>query len=459
MIRLTLLHPQSGQPLRQWRFETETLIRVGRAPGNEVILNNPIVSRFHLELRAMTSDTDNGSGASRWLLVNLSSNGTFMAGAAISRGIITDQAIVQLAYEGPCLQVQIGARSPRPAAPPQLPLPELTPPEVPSPVLPPLESPTARASEVAPLSPPRLPTLCTHAGNPPENVFCMHCGQPLQVEKTVRQYQVLRVIGRGGMGTTYLVWQPDPEATVTSAAVNPSAPPSGKLQVLKEMNADVAQIPKAQELFEREASTLRTLNHPGIPQYSDFFVEADKKYLVMELIHGLDLEKWVRHKGSIPVTQAIAWMIQTCEILDYLHTRPTPIIHRDIKPGNLLIRSVDQQVVVIDFGAVKAAGMAPGTRIGAEGYSAPEQIQGRPLTQSDLYAIGPSLVYLLTGKNPLRFQKREDSWHRLDLEKIEDLPRRLALVIQRVTEPNPGDRYATAQDLIRALKSCLEAGE
>ncbi len=454
MIRLTLLHPQSGQPLRQWRFDTETLIRVGRAPGNDVILNNPIVSRFHLELRAIASESDNGSGASRWLLVNLSSNGTFMAGAAIAQGLITDQAIVQLAYEGPCLQVQIGARSPRSAAPPPLPLPELPPPAVP-----PHELPADQASEVTPAVPPPLPYPCTHAGNPPENVFCMRCGQPLQVEKTVRQYQVLRVIGRGGMGTTYLVWHPD--LTTPSLDRSPllSGVPSGKLQVLKEMNADVAQIPKAQELFEREASTLRTLNHPGIPQYSDFFVEADKKYLVMELIHGQDLEKWVRHKGPIPVAQAIAWMIQTCEILDYLHTRPTPIIHRDIKPGNLLIRSVDQQVVVIDFGAVKEAGMAPGTRIGAEGYSAPEQIQGRPLTQSDLYAIGPSLVYLLTGKNPLRLQKREDPWHRLDLEKIESLPRRLALVIQRVTEPDPGDRYATAQDLIRALKSCLEASE
>jgi len=141
--------------------------------------------------------------------------------------------------------------------------------------------------------------------------------------------------------------------------------------------------------------------------------------------------------------------------LDYLHNLPTPIIHRDIKPGNLLVRNLDQRVVVLDFGAVKEAGMPPGTRIGAEGYSAPEQIQGRPLTQSDLYAIGPSLVFLLTGINPLRLQNRDDPFHRLDLSKIENLPRRLHLLIQRVMEPDPSDRYQTAKELIRALQNCL----
>jgi serine/threonine-protein kinase len=431
MIRLTLLHPQSLQPLRQWQFDAETLIRVGRAPGNDVILNNPIVSRFHLELRALEASPSQPHP--RWLLVNLSSNGTFMDGGAIAQGVIDDNAIIQLAYDGPSLRVQLEPRSPTPSTSSSTPI---------------LVVPSVSTGSTA-------PTHCTHAGNAPENIFCMHCGQPIQVEKTVRQYQVLRVLGRGGMGTTYLVWQPEPNRVTAEPDSTPLEVPAGKLQVLKEMNADIAQIPKAQELFEREASTLKTLNHPGIPQYFDFFVEADKKYLVMELIHGQDLEKMIRQKGPVPLESAIAWMIQTCEILDYLHTRPTPIIHRDVKPGNLLIRTIDQRVVLLDFGAVKAAGLSPSTRIGAEGYSAPEQIQGRPLTQSDLYSIGPSLVYLLTSKNPLRLQKREDPFHRLDLEKIVGLPRRLHLIIQRVTEPDPSDRYQTAKDLIRALKTCL----
>jgi len=437
MIRLTLLHPQSLHPLRQWQFDAETVIKVGRAPGNDVIINNPVVSRFHLELKLITprSRTQKES-KTQWLLVNLSTNGTYVDGAEITQGLLDDNTMIQLAYDGPTLRVTIEPQSPTSSPPTSIssPLPTAEP-----------------GSSIKPdlLAEATTPTCCTHAGNPPENVFCIHCGQPIHVEKTIREYQILRVLGRGGMGTTYLVWRS--EVNTRSGNSQP-----GTLQVLKEMNADIAQIPKAQELFEREAATLKTLNHPGIPKYFDFFIEDDKKYLVMELVHGRDMEKSVRQTGPVPLEQAIAWMIQTCEVLDYLHTRPTPIIHRDIKPGNLLIRAIDQRIVVLDFGAVKAAGMPPGTRIGAEGYSAPEQIQGRPLTQSDLYAIGPSLAFLLTGKNPLRLQKREDPFNRLDLDKIEGLPRRLRLLMQRVTEPDPSDRYQTAKELIHALKKCLK---
>jgi len=424
MISLTLLHPQTAKPVRQWQFHTETQIRIGRAPENHIILTDAIVSRFHLELRRVDLPSRKEKQPQYgWQLINHSSNGTFLDGSAIAQGLLTDNAQIQLAHEGPILQFQMGERSPALSRP---------------------------ANEIVfvPSSTTTAPNPCTHAGNDAENLFCMHCGQPVRVEKTIRQYQVLRVLGRGGMGTTYLVWN-------QSGVPRPSGESIGRLQVLKEMNADVASLPKAQELFEREATTLKTLNHVGIPRYYDFFVEAGKKYLVMELLHGLDLEKRVRREGAVPVERAIEWMIQTCEVLDYLHNRPTPIIHRDIKPGNLLVQNLDQRVVVLDFGAVKAVGMPPGTRIGAEGYSAPEQTQGRPVTQSDLYAIGPCLAFLLTGMNPLRLQKRTDTSYRLDLEKIEGLSRRLSLVIQRATEPNPGDRYQTAKDLIRALKDCL----
>ncbi len=438
MVSLTLLHPETAHPLRQWQFSTDTVIRVGRAPENHVILNDPIVSRFHLELKRVElparspTPSEPGNAASPrygWQLVNHSTNGTFLDGCAIAQGILEDNALIQLAQDGPTLRFHLQT-PPKPA---------------PTTLRQPFSIPTpAEPDELAS----RSPTRCTHAGNPPENLFCIHCGAPVRIEQIIRQYQVLRVLGRGGMGTTYLVWNPQ-------AVPLPSGKLLGRLQVLKEMNADVARIPKAQELFEREASTLKTLSHPGIPRYYDFFIENDKKYLVMELIHGRDLEKRVRQDGKVAIAAAVTWMIQTCEVLDYLHSRPTPIIHRDIKPGNLLVRNLDQRIVVLDFGAVKAAGLPPGTRIGAEGYSAPEQIQGRPLIQSDLYAIGPSLAYLLTGISPLRLRKHDDPLHRLDLEKISDLPRRLAFVIQRVTEPDPGDRYQTAKELIRALKDCL----
>ncbi len=277
----------------------------------------------------------------------------------MSQGDLPNNATLQLAQNGPLLRFQVLATS-------SLPSPTIGPmPQSQSPQLPKIRQP-AIANSVAGAS----LRGCTHEGNAPGNLFCIRCGQPVKVEKTIHQYQVLRVLGRGGMGTTYLVWNSEENAA--------SGPRSG-LRVLKEMNADIARIPKARELFEREANTLKTLNHPGVPRFYDFFVEEGKKYLVMELVHGQDLEKWVRRNGPANQRQAIVWMIQTCEILEYLHNRETPIIHRDIKPGNLLVQTLSDRVVVLDFGAVKAVGMPSRTRIGAEGYSAPNKIEDDPL--------------------------------------------------------------------------------
>jgi serine/threonine-protein kinase len=433
MVILTLLHPQQHTPLKQWRFETESLIRIGRASDNHVILEDLLVSRFHLELRQISSPSIQAGfqEQSQWHLINHSSNGTFVDGCVTSQGIVSDNAMIQLAQGGPLLRFQVLTT---PSAP------KLTPP---SPILQlPVISQPVPANPVFQEN--RL--VCTHAGNASGNLFCVRCGQPVRVEQTIRQYQVLRVLGRGGMGTTYLVWNPDK----TNAAV-----PRAGLQVLKEMNADMVRIPKAQELFEREANTLKTLNHPGIPRFYDFFIERGNKYLVMELLHGQDLEKWVRRNRPASVKQAIAWMIQTCEILEYLHNREVPIIHRDIKPGNLLVQNLTNRIVVLDFGAVKAVGMPSRTRIGAEGYSAPEQNQGRPVTQSDLYAIGPSLVFLLTGENPLRFFKRGGQGYRFILEGISTIPLSLRQVIERTTAVQSGDRYQTARELAQALAACL----
>lgn len=430
MVILTLLHPQHRTPLRQWCFASESLIQIGRAPGNHVVLDDLLVSRHHLDLRQI--DLPMSESGTAWHLVNHSSNGTFVNGVVMAQGVISANAMLQLAQDGPLLKLQILAAAN-----------------------------AAFANRLAIAKAPQLPTLpklplvvrqppgqpCTHAGNPQDNLFCIHCGLPVKVEKTIRQYQVLRVLGKGGMGTTYLVWHP--------AAIAASGQPQNALRVLKEMNADMAAIPKAQELFEREASTLQTLNHPGIPKFYDFFIEAGKKYLVMALLHGQDLDKRIRQQGAVSMQQAIAWMIQTCDVLAYLHTHRTPIIHRDIKPGNLLVQTVTNSIVVLDFGAVKAVGMPYSTRIGAEGYAAPEQAQGRPVTQSDLYAIGPSLIFLITGENPTRLYTKSPQGYRFELDGYPEITPPLRSVIDRVTQPRASDRYHTAHELIQALSHCL----
>jgi serine/threonine-protein kinase len=175
----------------------------------------------------------------------------------------------------------------------------------------------------------------------------------------------------------------------------------------------------------------------------------------MALLHGQDLEKRIRQHGTVSAQQAIAWMIQTCDILDYLHNHRTPIIHRDIKPGNLLVQTVSNRITVLDFGAVKAVGVPSGTRIGAEGYAAPEQAQGRPVTQSDLYAIGPSLIFLITGENPSRLYKKTSQGYRFVLDGYPDIAPSLRQVIDRVTQTRASDRYQTAKELSQALSNCL----
>ena len=392
VITITLVQKQLNTPSQQWRFSNSTVIRIGRAVGNDVVLTDVLVSRYHLELRLISNNV-NGEV---WEVVNKGTNGTFL----------NNNSILQLAQGGPIIKIQLENNPP--------------------------DHPTTNYS-------------CNHQGNSPNNLFCVQCGQPIIVQQTIRHYQVLRTLGQGGMGTTYLAW--DKQGIINGKP---------QLFVLKQMNADMLNIPKAQELFEREACTLKSLQHSGIPQYYDFFVEDGKKYLAMELIHGQDLEKRVLIKGPVTPPQAIAWMVQTCDILNYLHHQDPPLIHRDIKPANLMVKTANNQIVILDFGAVKEIGTAPGTRIGAEGYCAPEQERGQPLTQSDLYAIGPTLIFLLTGQNPFKYYRQKGRIFRFDVRNIPAITPQLRQVIECVTEPLPRDRYKSAKDLSNALIAAIK---
>jgi serine/threonine-protein kinase len=217
---LTLLDPEKNTPLQQWSFENESIVRIGRSPENHVVIPNALVSRDHVELQRVKS------GANRqWYLVNSGTNGTFVNGTLMSQGWISDGALIQLARDGPILHFQV------------------------------LTIQVGGKIEAIPTLNPGTPR-CTHAGNPPGNLFCIHCGEPIKVDRTIRHYQVLRTLGQGGMGTTTLAWDRQ-----KAKAQQPGSSPAASLVVLKEMNADMAQIVKAQELFEREAKTLLSLIH------------------------------------------------------------------------------------------------------------------------------------------------------------------------------------------------------
>jgi serine/threonine-protein kinase len=383
-LKIGLLDDHGEKILKQWQFVPPNSVNIGRSPDNQIIIDRPLVSRLH----ATIAYTKLPQGGGYWQLTNRGTNGTFVNNIPASQVLLTNGDRIQLAPGGAMLTVELV---------------------------------TATAN------------TCQHQGNKPGSLFCIHCGQPITVVKTVHNYQIIKILGQGGMGTTYLAWD------------------GRQLLVLKEMNADLAQIPKAKELFEREAKILQSLHHAGIPKYYDFFVAGDRKYLAMELIHGVDLERYILTKGTVNLAQAIEWMRQLCEILTYIHSAEPPLIHRDIKPANLLVRNTDRRVFLIDFGAVKEIGTPGGTRIGAPDYMAPEQNQGQPRTQSDLYAIGPTLIFLLTGQNPTDFLELTPDGYRFNISHLPKVTPQLQKIIDKVTQRRISDRYQTAAELSQAL--------
>lgn len=419
VVVLTLIDLPERRPLQMWRFEDAPVIRVGRATDNDVVISHSLISRHHLELRSPPEPNQ------PWQLVSTGRNGTFLNGLLTCGGPVRDGALIQLAHNGPLLQFQLEMkRSPsrRPRA----------------------DSRGLAREAIA-------PSACRHSGNPPGNTFCIHCGYPVAPLMRLRHYQILRILGQGGMGTTYLAWD---ERRAIAAMHNPTE----ALVVLKEMNADMVRLTKARELFERESRVLQTLRHPGIPQFFEFFAEGDRQYLTMELIPGQDLDTWIQRHGPVSLPLALDWIVQVGWILDYLHCLNPPVIHRDIKPANLMLRHRDRRIFLLDFGAVKESGTPWATRIGAEHYSAPEQTQGKPRTQSDLYALGTTLVFLLTGKSPRTFCRDEGTGYRLRAEEIPGFSPQLQSVLMCLTEPDPRQRYQTAREAIGALQACRESG-
>ncbi|MEM7592047.1 MAG: FHA domain-containing serine/threonine-protein kinase [Cyanobacteria bacterium P01_A01_bin.83] len=410
MVIFTLLEPQTNKPLQQWEFSEQSVIRIGRAQNNDIVLHGYFqVSRQHLELNLIDPQQE------KWRLISRGTNGTLINNNFVTEAIIKHDDLIRLAENGPVFKFE-------------------------------LES--CLAKNQPGLEPTNIldsRQLCDHLDNPDGSIFCRHCGQPIvEEEHYVSNYQILRTLGRGGMGTTYLAW--DRNRTVRNAPM---------LLVLKEMNADMARIAKARELFEREARILKSLEHPGIPKYYDFFVENNRKYIVMELIHGHNLEQLVNQRGATDPKRTINWMIQVCDILKYLHNLEPPLIHRDIKPANLMLRNLDSRLMLLDFGAVKELGTALETRIGVEGYSAPEQYRGKPCPQSDVYGVGTSIIFLLTGKAPMQYYRYQSNKFEFDINNIPNLPTNLAQVLNTACQPEPRDRFQTAEELSIALSNCL----
>ncbi|MGK7926134.1 MAG: serine/threonine protein kinase, partial [Spirulina sp.] len=210
------------------------------------------------------------------------------------------------------------------------------------------------------------------------------------------------------------------------------------------------------ELFEREAKVLATLKHPAIPKYLNYFhcdTESDRYfYLVQELVEGDSLAALIEGGWKVNEQQVKYIARQVLEILKYLHSLHPPVIHRDIKPQNIIVRP-DNKVYLVDFGAVQEIYRNTlsfgGTFVGTMGYISPEQFRGKVSPASDLYSLGCTLLFVLTRRSPTDLpQKRM----RFDFRDRLSLSSAFADWLEKMVEPASEDRFVSSEKALRALQ-------
>jgi serine/threonine protein kinase len=275
-----------------------------------------------------------------------------------------------------------------------------------------------------------------------------HLGQLCGKDQLFRdRYEVVRMIGRGGFGVTFLA------RDVTL----PGAP----MCVIKQLCPKVSEpssLDNARRRFEREAKILAKLgSHSQIPMLLDYFVEEEEFYLVQEYVRGATMARWIRRYGCMSEASVKRFLREMLPLLQYIHNQQ--VIHRDIKPQNIIRCQDDGRLVLIDFGAVKeliaqvgdTSAKAPTTHfIGTVGFAPPEQFSLRPVFASDIFSLGVTCLYLLTGKAPLDFDSDRHTGELLWQDSVQ-LSEPFAKILSKMLKISLQDRYQSATAILRAL--------
>ncbi len=211
------------------------------------------------------------------------------------------------------------------------------------------------------------------------------------------RYAIEKILGQGGMGAALL-------AKDTRV--------SNKLVVIKELISDNTDPEKRKEdvrNFEREVETVANIDHPLVPNVTDYFQEGTRAFMVQEYIAGENLEDHMeRINQPMPEREALGYTSQVLDILDYLSQQTPPIVHRDIKPANIIIGAKDKRAHLVDFGIARAdenknAKRKQTSALGTPGYAPPEQYQGNADGRSDLYALAATIHHLVTNRDPRNY--------------------------------------------------------
>lgn len=263
----------------------------------------------------------------------------------------------------------------------------------------------------------------------------------------VNRYEIESMLGQGGMGAVY---RAQDQSLKRAVAIKERAPdPNGTEQGMAQ----------ARSQFRREAQILAQLSHPNLPHIYDYFSDADHEYIVMDLVDGENMHHLIQTRGAQPEALVLSWTRQLLDALVYLHARN--VIHRDIKPHNLILTS-DQRIVLVDFGLVKLMDPErPSTLtllrgVGTPEYAPLEQYSrevGHTDPRSDIYSLGATLYTLLTGKPPADVHTRllrAEEWR-----SVRDLNPSISFGTESIVEKAlglyPQQRYQTALDMLHAF--------
>jgi predicted Ser/Thr protein kinase len=254
------------------------------------------------------------------------------------------------------------------------------------------------------------PNLCINpacgVANPPGERTCQRCGNPLPTAPGTllhARYRIERLLAMGGFGAVYLAGD---------------TKHGNRLVAIKDMIcADRQEFTIRLNFFRREAEILRSLQDlPIVPRVYDLVEEGDRAHLVLEFIRGQDLLKIMETNGNKPFSLdlVIEWGKSVCDVLTHMHNQSPPLVHRDVKPDNLMLLEDQRTIKMIDFGTARDLGrtqkdrQAAKTRVYTEGYAPPEQIVGKPEPRSDLFALAGTLYHLATGKSPEGYYTARD---------------------------------------------------
>lgn len=262
---------------------------------------------------------------------------------------------------------------------------------------------------------------------------------PAGVELCKSRYQVLQAISRGGLANIYLALDRNREAVLEGEVV------------LKEFilpaDDDEPAVSESLENCDNERSILSNLSHPGIIKLHEHFIEDHRAYLVLEYFRGTSLHELINSNGPLFADKTVDLSIQMCEILRYLHRLEPPVVHRDFTPHNLLL-SDDDQLKLIDFNAALHPYRKAGEKdnvIGKPNYIPPEQFRGRATTQSDIYAMGATLYFLLTAEEAAPISESHPR------QTNPEVPEQIDQIIFRATALSPFARYRDVDALLADL--------